>query len=175
MNPKGIALDAAGNIYTTNAGSATVSKITPYGISTTVGATGNNPDGIAIDAAGNIYTANSGDDSVSKITFDGISTILGTTGNFPVKIALDAAGSVYTANSYSSNVSKIMDTSTVTFAVIGDTSPITITGLTNGTEYLISLIAVNAVGESVVSNSVSVPPAPLAPDAPHITNIKPSN
>jgi sugar lactone lactonase YvrE len=175
INPQGIALDAAGNIYTTNAGSATVSKITPYGISTTLGATGNNPDGIAIDAAGNIYTANSGDDSVSKITFDGISTILGTTGNFPTKIALDAAGSVYTANSYSSNVSKIMDTSTVTFAVIGDTSPITITGLTNGTEYLISLIAVNAVGESVVSNSVSVTPAPTAPDAPHITNIEPGN
>ena len=175
INPQGIALDAAGNIYTTNAGSATVSIITPGGISTTLGATGNNPDGIAIDAAGNVYTANSGDDSVSKITFDGISTILGTTGNFPIKIALDAAGYVYTANSYSSNVSKITDTSTVTFAATGDTSPITITGLTNGTEYLISLVAVNTAGESVASNSVSVTPAPTAPDAPHITNIEPGN
>ena len=172
INPQGIAVDAAGNIYTTNAGSATVSKITPDGTSSILGTTGSNPDGIVIDAAGNVYTANSGDDSVSKITPGGISTTLGTTGFFPIKIALDAAGNVYTANAYSSDVSKIAYTSKATYPATGDTSPITITGLTNGTEYLISLIAVNAGGESVASNSVSVTPeAPTAPDAPTIDSI----
>ena len=177
INPQGIALDSVGNIYTTNAGSDTVSKITLNGISTTLGTTGSNsnPDGIVIDAAGNVYTANSGNNNVSKITPDGTSSILGTTGNFPIKIALDADGNVYTANFGSSNVSKITPASAVTYPADGDTSPITITGLSNGTEYLISLIAVNAAGESVASNAVAVTPAPTAPDAPLITNIEPGN
>jgi hypothetical protein len=45
-------------------------------------------------------------------------------------------------------------------------------GLTNDTEYLMSLIAVNDVGESVASNIVSVTPeAPTEPDAPTIDSI----
>jgi hypothetical protein len=105
--PQGIAVDAAGNVYTANNGSNNVSKITPAGISSILGTTGSDPYGIAIDAAGNIYTANINSDNVSKITPAGISSILGATGNGPHGIAIDAAGNVYTANNGSNNVSKI--------------------------------------------------------------------
>jgi hypothetical protein len=45
------------------------------------------------------------------------------------------------------------------------TSPVTITGLTNGTPYSVTLIAVNDVGDSLPSNSVSATPeAPPEPD-----------
>ena len=169
--PFGIAVDAAGNVYTANYGSANVSKITPDGTSIILGTTGNSPEEIAVDAAGNVYTANYGSATVAKITPEGISTILGTTGSGPFGIAIDAAGNVYTTNNGSNNVSKITDASVVTYPATGDTSPITITGLTNDTEYLMSLIAVNAAGESVASNSVSVTPATTAPDAPTIDSI----
>ena len=172
ITPLGIALDAAGNVYTTNRDSDTVSKIAPDGTSSILGTTGSGPLGIALDAAGNVYTTNSGSDTVSKIAPDGTSAILGTTGIAPRGIALDAAGNVYTTNSNSTDVSKITDSSTVTFPATGDTSPITITGLTGGTEYVMSLIAVNAGGESAASNSVSVTPeATTAPDAPTIDSI----
>ena len=47
-------------------------------------------------------------------------------------IALDAAGNVYTPEpSGSNNVSKIAPASAVSYPAAGDTSPITITGLTN--------------------------------------------
>tara|TARA_R110002073_G_scaffold310903_3_gene481758 strand:+ start:442 stop:903 length:462 start_codon:yes stop_codon:yes gene_type:complete len=72
-------------------------------------------------------------------------------------------------------VSKITPARTASYLADGDTSPITITGLTNNTEYLISLVAVNAAGASVASNSVSVTPAPTAPDAPQVNNIEPGN
>ena len=101
--------------------------------------------------------------------------IVGTTGRRPVGIALDAAGNVYTANLNSNGVSKITSETAASYPASGDTSPITITGLTNDTEYLISLIAVNEAGESVASNAVAVTPgdavAPTAPDAPTIDSI----
>jgi hypothetical protein len=136
-DPVGIALDSAGNIYTANYGSDNVSKITPDGTSIIFGATGDGPVAIALDAAGNVYTANQGSDDVWKIMPDGTSTIFGPTGSPVFDIAVDAAGNVYTEGE--NNVSKITDTSTATFAATGDTSPITITGLTNDTEYLMSL------------------------------------
>ena len=40
-----IALDAAGNVYTANSDSDNVSKITPDGISTILGTTGQLPEG----------------------------------------------------------------------------------------------------------------------------------
>ena len=169
-DPVGIALDSAGNIYTANYGSDNVSKITPDGTSIIFGATGDGPVAIALDAAGNVYTANGG---VSKITLDGTSTIFEPTGSFVFDIAVDAAGNVYTEGA--DNVSKITDSSTATFAATGDASPITITGLSNGTDYLISLIAVNDAGESAASNSVSVTLAATAPGAPQIDGIVPSN
>ena len=68
-SPNGIAIDADGNVYTANASSNNVSKITPDGTSTIFAATGTGtlPEGIALDAAGNVYTANSGSNNVSKI------------------------------------------------------------------------------------------------------------
>ena len=171
--PRGIAVDAAGNVYTANKNSNNVTKITPAGDSTIFGTTGKEPAGITIDAAGNVYTANWKSNNVSKITPNGISTIFGTTGRKPRGIALDAAGNVYTSNEDSNNVSKIAPAG-ASYPATGDASPITITGLTNGTDYLISLIAVNEAGESVASNSVLAAPG-MAPDAPTIDSIAPGN
>jgi hypothetical protein len=121
-------------------------------------------------------TDDDGDASTATVylTIDGTvgQTILGSTGGqAPYGIAIDGAGNAYTANTFSNNVSKLVP---VSYPATGDTSPITITGLTNGTEYLISLIAVNAAGESVASNSVSVTPV-APPSAPQITSIEPGN
>ena len=49
------------------------------------------------------------------------------------------------------------------------TSPVTITGLTNGTRYHVKLIAVNALGDSTASNVLSEVPASL-PAAPTLTD-----
>ena len=105
--PNGLAIDGAGNIYTSNTTAASVTKITPAGTSTTLGTTGKGPIGITVDSSGNVYTANSGANSVTKITPSGTSTTLGTTGNKPIGITIDASGNVYTANYIDSTVTKI--------------------------------------------------------------------
>ena len=104
--PSGVALDRAGNLYTTDLGNQRIRKIA-NGVITTVagnGATGysgdngpalsaqlnlspvgcpNNrcdaqlPAGIAVDAAGNLYFADSGNHSVRKISNGVITTLAG--------------------------------------------------------------------------------------------------
>jgi DNA-binding beta-propeller fold protein YncE len=69
--PFGIAIDAAGNVYTANYSNRTVSKITSAGVVTqswAALASTANPAVIAISATGNVYTANYGNSTVSKIT-----------------------------------------------------------------------------------------------------------
>ena len=58
----------------------------------------------------------------------------------------------------------------------GTTSPITVTGLTNGTSYTFTVTATNVVGTGASSNaSNSVTPEPTAPGAPTIGMATPGN
>jgi hypothetical protein len=70
-------------------------------------------------------------------------------------------GSAITNYKYS-----IDGTNYVAFDPATTTSPVTITGLTNGTPYSVTFIAVNAIGDSLPSNSVTATPeAPaVSPD-----------
>lgn len=54
-------------------------------------------------------------------------------------------------------------------------SPVTITGLTNGTVYQVALRAVNAAGSGAASEPVEVAPQAPAPGAPTITAAEPRN
>lgn len=95
--------------------------------------------------------------SVTPVTIPNPPTsLLGTPGNQEVVIQFTAGnngGSAITNYKYS--------TDGVNYTALSPadaSSPITITGLTNGTIYNITLKAVNAVGDSVASDPVSVTP-----------------
>jgi len=99
--PWGVTRDAAGNLYVTDTGNATVRKITTAGVVTTLaGSAGNQgssdgtgtfaqfnlPRGIALsnasNLAGNIYIADTGNNTVRKIDQNGgVSTLAGTAGS----------------------------------------------------------------------------------------------
>ena len=83
--------------------------------------------------------------------------VVATTGNTTASVAFTAptnnGGSVITGYTVRSNPGNI--------TVTGSTSPITVTGLTNGTAYTFTVVATNAVGNSVASAaSTSVTPGP---------------
>lgn len=84
--PAGLVQDSLGNIYTINAGSNNISKITPEGISSVFATTGGTPRKIVIDSTGNIYTANESSKNITKVTPSGVSTVFATFSNSFVSV-----------------------------------------------------------------------------------------
>jgi sugar lactone lactonase YvrE len=92
-SPKGVAVDAGGNLFIVDTGNNRIREVTPAGIITTVAGNGSatfsgdggpatmtavNPAGVAVDAGGNLFIADSGNNRIRKVTSAGIiSTVAG--------------------------------------------------------------------------------------------------
>jgi sugar lactone lactonase YvrE len=134
--PEGIAADSAGNLYVAESASATIRKLTPQGVVTTLaGATGavgytdgagsaarfNQPTRLDTDGQGNVYLTDTGNSVVRKITASGAVSSLagnGTCGSAdgrersaqfcnPKGIALDQWGNLWIADTGNHTVRRI--------------------------------------------------------------------
>ncbi|MBI3352952.1 MAG: hypothetical protein HY036_10290 [Nitrospirae bacterium] len=116
-NPEGIAFDFAGNLWATNYGDNSVTKLDSNGkpLSPSTGFTGgglNKPLGIAIDSTGNVWVTNYGNNSITKLDSNGkpLSPSGGFTGgglNKPLGIAIDSTGNVWVANEGNNSITKL--------------------------------------------------------------------
>ena len=106
--PSSVAVDQSGNIWLTNPGKSSVTKLDPTGapLSGTGGFTPaglSSPNAIAIDQNGSAWVANSGNNTVSQLSPSGTAgTIVAGNGlNAPHAVAVDAVGSIFVANTSS--------------------------------------------------------------------------
>jgi YVTN family beta-propeller protein len=101
-------LTLAVDLYVSNSGDGTISKIDPSGVAT-IFATGlNTPRGVAFDASGNLYVANSiSSGIISKIDTLGNVTTFATGLSNPNGLVFDNSGTLYVANGGNNTISKI--------------------------------------------------------------------
>ncbi|MBL9202008.1 MAG: hypothetical protein JNL39_15970 [Opitutaceae bacterium] len=141
--PAGITIDGASNLFVADSRNATIRRITPAGVVTTVAGTAEafgtgdgtgsaarftQPVGVAADPSGNVFVADISTASIRRVTVNGVVTTFaggGSSGNVdgtgiaasftqPAGIAIDAGGNLYVSSASSHVIRRITSAAIVT-------------------------------------------------------------
>ncbi len=107
--PKGVAVDSAGNLYIADTSNNAIKKWTRTNNTVTTLISGlNQPGGVAVDTAGNVFIADSQNYAIKKWTASNavVTTIVSSGLNRPAGVAVDTAGNLYIADTFNNAIKK---------------------------------------------------------------------
>ena len=116
VDPKGIAVDANGNVYIANTNVNSVLRYSPTGEQSTVltstaviaGKKLSFPTGLAVDASGNVYVSDSGNNRILEVPSSGTPTVLNATGlNTPFGIGIGPTGNLFIADENNNRIVRL--------------------------------------------------------------------
>jgi DNA-binding beta-propeller fold protein YncE len=121
-NPRGLAIDPAGNLYVGDVESGLIHKIAPSGQVTKIsdGQLINNPIGLAADGAGNVFVADADSNGVYKIAASAAISAVGRPAagepaySTPTGVAVDREGNIYVSDNSGASIRKIARDNTLT-------------------------------------------------------------
>ena len=117
-------LTLAVDLYVSNSGDGTISKIDTTGVATIFASGLNTPRGVAFDNSGNLFVANAiSSGTVSRIDTSGNVTTFATGLSNPNGLAFDTNGILYVANGSNNTISKITPGGVVTTFATGLNGP----------------------------------------------------
>ena len=171
-SPRGVAVDASGNVYVADTNDAEIRKIASGAVVTTLagGASGgadgagfnagfNNPSGVAVDANGTVYVADTSDDTIRS----GVPFIAPT---FTLAVspatATVASGRTFVFNAIATGMPapayqwRLNGSATIPGATVTNDPILVITGATSGDVGTVTCTATNAAGSVSSSASLAV-------------------
>ena len=121
--PRGVAVDARGDLFIADGGNGAVREVTPNGVIGTLATGLGTPTAVATDAAGDVYVADAAGGTLRKVTPAGLATTVLAGLAAPGGLAVDALGNIFVADTGHDRIMKINTAGVVTtFAGNGSAS-----------------------------------------------------
>ena len=121
--PKGVAADAAGDVFVADSSNNEVKEVLADGAIRTVGSGFSGPKGVAVNAAGDVFVADSSNNEVKEVLANGTIRTIGSGFSYPSGVAVDAAGDVFVADELNSVVKEVLANGTILTVGFGFSNP----------------------------------------------------